>query len=293
MSAIAAGWAFQQARQRARALDAAARDYVAWLRTGDRQAGVQLGAEQRFARALGVRPGAATRALAPDDDGNRIRHTLAARLASCPVAKQVDASALRLDDAAWRCNRTSDCTRRDARRLKRALRELDGALARERARLHLAGARLPLEGTAPPRLARPVPIRGSALIADWLGTNAWGHVLRSRPPHVLDFPDGHHLALQTRRGSVWATTWTDSTAPRGPLRIAEVPPLECGAVELTASDAAPGQCHDVAITAMVATRGGRVAVKLLRTDVSFVSELLLASADYGRSWEPGRPRSIR
>ncbi len=44
---------------------------------------------------------------------------------------------------------------------------------------------------------------------------------------------------------------------------------------------------------MVATRGGRVAVKLLRTDVDFVSELLLASADYGRSWQPGRPAAIR
>jgi hypothetical protein len=36
-----------------------------------------------------------------------------------------------------------------------------------------------------------------------------------------------------------------------------------------------------------------VAVKLLRTNVDFVSELLLVSADYGQSWQPQKPRAIR
>jgi len=287
--AIAAGWLLARSREQVRSLDAAARNYVAWIRAGDRRAGVELGAERRFARALGVLADSAQNDGANHIAGHAVRTTLAARL----VAFNLDPSALRLDDASWRCDPATACTRRHARGLERALRRLDGALATRRAKLHLVGSALPLDGAEPPPLAQPVPIRDSVLIASWLGTSAWGRLLRSRPPHALDFPDGHHLALRAHAGSIWATTWTDSSPRRGPLRIAEVPPVECGREPPLSAERPAARCREVAITAMVATRGGRVAVKLLRTDVDFVSELLLVSADYGQSWRPEKPRAIR
>lgn len=290
IAALAAGWLFQRARQRTRALDAAARGYVEWIRAGDARASVELGAERRFARALGL-PGATP--ARDSDTGHALRETLAARLTASKLEPAIDPSELGLDDVSWRCDHASGCTRQDARKLARALGRLDRALAVRRAALHLQASALELGGAAPPPLARPVPIRGSDLIVSWLGTNEWGHLLRSRPPHVLDFPDGHHLALQTQGGSIWATTWSDAVPPRGPHRVAQVPLVECGHTLPLASDRPQARCSEVAITAMVATRGGRVAVKLLRTDVDFVSELLLASADYGRTWQPGKPRAIR
>lgn len=292
LAALAAGWLFERSRERVRGLDAATRAYIDWIRSGDPRSSVALGAERRFAHALGVLPDAGERP-SPGNAGARIRRTLAVRLAASRLAPTVDASALRLDDAAWRCDPASACTRRASQRLEQALRQLDRALASRRAQLHLAGTSLPLGGERPPALARPVPIHGSDLLATWLGTDAWGRLVRSRPPHVLDFPDGHHLALQARAGSIWASTWTDHTARRGPMRVADVPPVECRGNAPLASDRSPALCREVAITAMVATRGGRVAVKLLRTDVDFVAELLLASPDYGRSWQRGRPRAIR
>jgi hypothetical protein len=293
VAALGAGWLLQRSRERVRSLDAAARNYVEWIRAGDPRAGVELGAERRFARALGVLADSAEHDSWHSDAGRAIRRTLAARLATSNLGPTLDPSALRLDDASWLCDPATACTRRQARELERALRRLDGALATRRAKLHLAGSALLLGGATPPPLARPVPIRGSDLVASWLGTNAWGQLLRSRPPHALDFPDGHHLALEAHTGSIWATTWTDSSPRRGPLRIAEVPPVECGREPPLSSERPTARCREVAITAMVATRGGRVAVKLLRTNVDFVSELLLVSADYGQSWQPQKPRAIR
>jgi hypothetical protein len=284
------GWQFERACDRSRALDAAARAYVDWIRAGDPRAGIELGAERRFAHALGLRGAALER---DGGSGDALRGALAARLQGAGLQPPFDPAPLLLDDASWRCDRANDCTRRDARHLAQALQRLDRALAIRRAKLHLSGEPLALDGAPAVPLARPVPIRGSRLIASWLGTNAWGQLLRSRPLHTLDFPDGHHLALQAHDGGIWATTWSDATARRGPERIAQVPSVECGPEEPLASDRAPARCREVAITAMVATRGGRVAVKLLRTDVDSVSELLLASADYGRSWQPGRAQAIR
>ena len=290
IAALGAGLLFERARQRAAALDVAARDYVEWIRGGDARASVELGAERRFAQALGVLDNAIERGAADDGVGRRVRSALASRL---DAAELEPAAALRLDPSAWRCERATDCTRRDARGLSRALGDLNRALATRHKTLRLREAPLPLGGTPPPPLARPIPIQGSEQLASWLGTSAWGRLLRSRPPHVLDFPDGHHLALQARSGSVWAAAWTDQSPRRNVSRIAEVPAVECGDAQPLASDEPAPRCREVAVTAMVATRGGRVAVKLLRTDVSFVSELLLASADYGRTWQPGRARAVR